>query len=68
MKATHAGRLVLGEHAVGVVVEVVLEGFVLRLTEAVDELRRHLSRHLDEHIGEGETRQGRVPAEEGEKK
>lgn len=50
------------------VVEVVLEGFVLRLAEAVDKPGWHQSRHLDEHIGEGETRQGRVPAEEGEEK
>lgn len=65
VKTTHARRLVLGEHAVGVVVEVVLVGFVLHLAEAVDVLRRHQSRDLNEHIGEGETRQDRVPAEEG---
>lgn len=67
-RGTYAGRLVLGEHSIGVVVHVVFVGFMLRLTEAVDVLRRQESRQLDEHFGECETRHGGVPAEKSKKK
>lgn len=67
-RATYTGRLVLGEHSVGVVVHVVPVVFMLRLTEAVDVLRRQESRQLDEHVGECEARHGRVPAEKRQKK
>lgn len=67
VRGTYTGRLVLGEHSIGVVVHVVLVGLMLRLTEAVDVLRRQESRQLDEHVGERETRHGRVPAEKSKK-
>lgn len=68
VRGTYTGRLVLGEHSIGVVVHVVFVGFMLRLTEAVDVLRRQESRQLDEHVGECETRHGGVPAEKSKKK
>lgn len=50
LRDTHTRRLVLGEHAPGVKVEVVSVGGMLRFSEAVDVLGCQSSRHLDEHV------------------
>ena len=64
--APYPRGLIPGKHAPRVPVQVYLESWVLSFPKAIDVHGGQAGRDADEHVIEGEAREPRVPAAEGE--